>query len=305
MSSIPTRVGLIFGGASGEHAVSIRSAATVAAALRSGANASRYQLSCFYIDQQGRWGGPELADAVLAQGSPAHPEQLASNKAPAGFRGFPPGADEIGVWLPILHGPNGEDGTIQGLFTLMQVPFVGSGVLGSAVGMDKQAMKAAFAAAGLPQVPYCCATAQGLRTNPDALVRQLESELGYPCFVKPANLGSSVGISKASDRASLLAGLEAAAQLDSRLVIEQGVIARELECAVRGGGTLGGFALAGADGRFVWAKARIDGGRVLVEADGVAEPVEVVYAWQNNPVPANLVNGAGLPAVPFRAKVAP
>jgi len=237
MSSIPTRVGLIFGGASGEHAVSIRSAATVAAALRSGANASRYQLSCFYIDQQGRWWGSELADAVLAQGSPAHPEQLASNKAPAGFRGFPPGADEIGVWLPILHGPNGEDGTIQGLFTLMQVPFVGSGVLGSAVGMDKQAMKAAFAAAGLPQVPYCCATAQGLRTNPDALVRQLESELGYPCFVKPANLGSSVGISKASDRASLLAGLEAAAQLDSRLVIEQGVIARELECAVRGGGT--------------------------------------------------------------------
>ena len=129
MSTIPTRVGLIFGGASGEHAVSIRSAATVAGALRSGANASRYALSCFYIDLQGRWWGSALADAVLAQGTPATPEQLAGNPAPAGFRGFPPGADQIAVWLPILHGPNGEDGTIQGLFTLMQVPFVGSGGL--------------------------------------------------------------------------------------------------------------------------------------------------------------------------------
>ena len=236
MSTIPTRVGLIFGGASGEHAVSIRSAATVAGALRSGANASRYALSCFYIDLQGRWWGSELADAVLAQGTPATPEQLAGNTAPAGFRGFPPGADQIAVWLPILHGPNGEDGTIQGLFTLMQVPFVGSGVLGSAVGMDKQAMKAAFAAAGLPQVPYRCASGQQLASHADALLQELESALGYPCFVKPANLGSSVGISKASDRASLLAGLKAAAALDSRLVIEQGVVARELECAVRGGG---------------------------------------------------------------------
>lgn len=234
-----TQVGLIFGGASGEHAVSIRSAATVARGLANGANAGRYAVRCFYIDTQGRWWGPELAETVLAQGTPATPEQLEGGGAP-GFRGFPPGALEIDVWFPVLHGPNGEDGTIQGLFTLMQVPYVGSGVLGSAVGMDKQAMKAAFAAAGLPQVPYACVSAVELDPatggDPAALLERLEQQLGYPCFVKPANLGSSVGISKASCRAELLAGLHSAAALDPRLVVEQGVSARELECAVKGGG---------------------------------------------------------------------
>ena len=236
MSTTPTRVGLIFGGASGEHAVSIRSAATVASALAAGSNGSRYGVSCFYIDPKGRWWGPEVADAVLAQGTPAGPGQLPSSPVKPGFSSFPPGADAIDVWLPVLHGPNGEDGTIQGLFTLMQVPFVGSGVLGSAVGMDKQAMKAAFAAAGLPQVPYLCASERELRTNPTDLITKLEAQLGYPCFIKPANLGSSVGISKASNRQELVAGLEAAAALDPRLVVERGVTARELECAVRGGG---------------------------------------------------------------------
>jgi D-alanine-D-alanine ligase len=115
---------------------------------------------------------------------------------------------------------------------------VGSGVLGSAVGMDKQAMKAAFAAAGLPQVPYACLTAAELEATPDALCERLEANLGYPCFIKPANLGSSVGISKASNRAELLEGLRLAATLDPRLVVEQGVEARELECGVLGVKTL-------------------------------------------------------------------
>jgi D-alanine-D-alanine ligase len=247
--SAPLTIGLIFGGASGEHAVSIRSAATVARGLASGANAERYRTSCFYIDPQGRWWGPELAEAVLKQGTPATSQQLeaaaqarGTDLAGAGFSGLPAGALEIEVWYPVLHGPNGEDGTIQGLFTLMQVPFVGSGVLGSAVGMDKQAMKAAFAAAGLPQVPYACVMASELEPGPggqepEALLDRLEQQLGYPCFVKPANLGSSVGISKATNRRELLAGLQAAAALDPRLVVEQGVSARELECAVKGGGT--------------------------------------------------------------------
>ncbi|MEX1317595.1 MAG: D-alanine--D-alanine ligase family protein [Synechococcaceae cyanobacterium] len=238
----PTRVGLVFGGASGEHAVSIRSAATVARGLRQGANGGRYALRCFYIDPAGRWWGPELADAVLAQGTPASAEQLeqalshpSAPPATPGFRGFPAGALEMEVWFPVLHGPNGEDGTIQGLFTLMQVPFVGSGVLGSAVGMDKQAMKAAFAAAGLLQVPYACVAAAELEADPQGLLDRLEGQLGYPCFVKPANLGSSVGISKATGRDGLLAGLREAAALDPRIVVEQGVRARELECAVKGG----------------------------------------------------------------------
>jgi D-alanine-D-alanine ligase len=242
-SPTPVRVGLVFGGASGEHPVSIRSAATVLRGLRSGANASRYAVSCFYIDTEGRWWGSDLADAVLAQGTPASPDQLASALQQAGLPaqsrglgGFPADALEMQVWFPVLHGPNGEDGTIQGLFTLMRVPYVGSGVLGSAVGMDKQAMKAAFAAAGLPQVPYACVNAAELSGDSEPLLQRLEHQLGYPCFVKPANLGSSVGISKARNRDDLLAGLQAAAALDPRIVVEQGVTARELECAVKGGG---------------------------------------------------------------------
>jgi D-alanine-D-alanine ligase len=227
---------VVFGGASGEHAVSIRSARTVVDALRRGANASRYRLSCFYIDRRGRWWSPAVADRVLAAGVAPEPAELAAAGEAAGFRGLPEGALEVEVWFPVLHGPNGEDGTIQGLFTLMQVPFVGSGVLGSALGMDKQAMKAAFAAAGLPQVPYACVERAELVGQAEALLDRLERELGYPCFVKPANLGSSVGISKATDRVSLRRGLEEAAALDPRLVVEQGVRARELECAVRGGG---------------------------------------------------------------------
>ena len=233
MTSSPLRLGRVFGGASGEHAVSIRSAATVVAGLRSGANRERYQVDAFYIDRQGRWWPPAVAEEVLRTGQPAELPEPAE-PGPPGFRGLPEGALAVEVWFPVLHGPNGEDGTIQGLFTLMRVPFVGSGVLGSAVGMDKQAMKAAFAAAGLPQVPYVSLVAAELE-RPEPLLDRLERELGYPCFVKPANMGSSVGISKAGDRASLLAGLRAAAALDPRLVVEKGVRARELECGVLGG----------------------------------------------------------------------
>lgn len=238
-SAMPCHVGVVFGGASGEHAVSIRSAATVIGALRRGANPGRYRLSCFYIDRAGRWWPPAVAEQVLSSGRPAEAADLPAAPGPGGFRGFPEAALEVEVWFPVLHGPNGEDGTIQGLFTLMGVPFVGSGVLGSALGMDKQAMKAAFAAAGLPQVPYACVEAAELSDGePTALLGRLEAELGYPCFVKPANMGSSVGISKATDRASLLAGLREAAAHDPRLVVEKGVSARELECAVLGSGRL-------------------------------------------------------------------
>ena len=239
MAPAPTRVGLVFGGASGEHAVSILSARTVLGALRSGANAERYHVSCFYIDRWGRW-WPQSRGRGRAGAGPACRSRRICPTRPqrGGFRGFPEGALEVEVWFPVLHGPNGEDGTIQGLFTLMGVPFVGSGVLGSALGMDKQAMKAAFAAAGLLQVPYACVGASELAgEGPDgdgaeALLVRLEGTIGYPCFVKPANMGSSVGISKATDRAGLRAGLELAASLDRRLVVERGVKARELECAV-------------------------------------------------------------------------
>ena len=230
MSSQQSKVvGLIFGGASGEHDVSIRSAATVAEGLGSGANKSRYRIQHIYIDRQGRWWGDAIARQVLSSG-----QALADDGSRPGFSGFPDGCLEVEIWYPVLHGPNGEDGTIQGLFSLMQKPFVGSGVLGSAVGMDKLAMKAAFTAAGLPQGPYRPVLASELGSN-SQLLDELEAQLGYPCFIKPANLGSSVGITKATNRNELQAGLELAASHDSRLLVEQGLNVRELECAVLGG----------------------------------------------------------------------
>ena len=229
MSSQQSKVvGLIFGGASGEHDVSIRSAATVAEGLTSGANQERYRVQPIYIDRQGRWWGEAIARQVLSSG-----QALADNGSRPGFSGFPDGCLEVEIWYPVLHGPNGEDGTIQGLFSLMQKPFVGSGVLGSAVGMDKLAMKAAFSAAGLPQGPYQPVLASQLNDN-SALLEELETQLGYPCFIKPANLGSSVGISKATNRPELKAGLDLAASHDSRMLVEKGLNVRELECAVLG-----------------------------------------------------------------------
>ena len=230
MSSQQSKVvGLIFGGASGEHDVSIRSAATVAEGLASGANKERYRVQHVYIDRQGRWWGDATARQVLSSG-----QALADDGSRPGFSGFPDGCLEVEIWYPVLHGPNGEDGTIQGLFSLMQRPFVGSGVLGSAVGMDKLAMKAAFSAAGLPQGPYRPVLASELGSN-SQLLEELETQLGYPCFIKPANLGSSVGISKATNRSELQAGLDLAASHDSRLLVEKGLQVRELECAVLGG----------------------------------------------------------------------
>ena len=238
MPSRPTTIGLVFGGRSGEHDVSIRSAATVHTGLTSGSNQARYRVVPVYIDREGRWWGGAIAASVLEQGIAKEPADLPQQ--PQGFRGCPPEAEGVEVWYPVLHGPNGEDGTVQGLFELMRLPYVGAGVLGSAMGMDKQAMKAAFQAAGLPQVPYICGHASQLieTSAQHSLVEAIESQLGYPCFVKPANLGSSVGISKARTREELLAGLELAAAMDRRLVVEQGVKARELECAVLGGSTL-------------------------------------------------------------------
>ncbi|MGC6482698.1 MAG: D-alanine--D-alanine ligase family protein [Synechococcus sp.] len=236
MAQFPVRIGLVFGGVSGEHTVSIRSANTVIAALRRGQNRERFALVLFYIDRQGRWWSEDVARSVLASGQPAEPDQLPQPLPAPGLLTLPDGAAAVEVWYPVLHGPNGEDGTIQGLFTLMGKPFVGAGVLGSAVAMDKLAMKAAFSAAGLPQVPYLGLTAADLQGGErrDAVVARVEAELGYPCFVKPANLGSSVGITKARDRSQLLSGLDQAITLDSRIVVEQGINARELECAVLG-----------------------------------------------------------------------
>ncbi|MGV0023357.1 D-alanine--D-alanine ligase family protein [Phormidesmis priestleyi] len=224
------KVGLLFGGCSGEHEVSIVSAGAIAKALRTGANLDKYEVLPVYIQKDGYWQGGEIAQQVLTSGVPV--AQAGDSRWQ-----FPTEAADVNVWFPVLHGPNGEDGTVQGLLTLMQVPFVGSGVLASSMGMDKIAMKMAFAQVGLPQVNYLAVTRSQVYSNPcvfPKLCDRIESELGYPCFVKPANLGSSVGISKVRNRAQLEAALDSAASYDRRIIVEAGVVAREIECAVLG-----------------------------------------------------------------------
>ncbi len=228
------RVGLLFGGCSGEHEVSIRSAQAIAHGLRAEQNPEKYELLPVYIQKDGVWTAGEIAQQVLASGTPRQSEASGNRWQ------FPPQVTEVDVWFPILHGPNGEDGTIQGLLKLMQVPCVGSGVLGSALGMDKIAMKMAFAQVGLPQVKYVTVNRSQIWSNPcvfPKLCDDIEETLGYPCFVKPANLGSSVGIAKVRSRDELEAALDSAASYDRRLVVEAGVTAREVECAVLGNDT--------------------------------------------------------------------
>lgn len=242
------RVGVVFGGRNSEHEVSLQSARAVMGAL----DPERYDIVPIGIDKLGRWmlGGDPLlelertSDPRLLGRDPA-PCLDDSRRAPWTSEGRLPGAElpigliespdaSIDVIVPVLHGLYGEDGTLQGLLDIANVPYVGCGVLAASVGMDKGVMKAAFAASGLPQVPYRLVLRRDWEAAPDDVLASLTSELPYPMFTKPANAGSSVGISKCTNREELAAGLTEAARHDRRLVIEQGVNARELEVAVLG-----------------------------------------------------------------------
>ena len=243
------KIGLLFGGCSGEHEVSIASARAIASALQQDDNQAKYDLLPVYIDKSGTWQPNKLAQQVLELGEPLlladkqEPAVADGDKAlTASFSSLTSSRQDfsysqIDVWFPVLHGPNGEDGTIQGLLSLMNVPFIGSGVLGSALGMDKIAMKMAFTQAGLPQVEYVAVNRSQVYSSPcifPKLCDDIEDKLDYPCFVKPANLGSSVGIAKVRSRAELESALDNAASYDRRIVVEAGVTAREVECAVLG-----------------------------------------------------------------------
>ena len=232
------RVGVIFGGRSGEHEVSLRSARSVIEAM----DPARYKIVPIGITKEGRWLASSdatllLPEAVVATGDrevalfgdPTRGELVRLDAGPDDAPG--PALDVI---FPVLHGTFGEDGTIQGLMELASVPYVGSGVLGSAAGMDKVAMKRLFRDAGLPIVPYVDFLRSQWDAKRDEILDRVEAALAYPVFAKPANLGSSVGISKATDRASLAAAIDEAAKFDRKLVVEQGVDAREIEVAVLG-----------------------------------------------------------------------
>ncbi len=245
------RVGLLFGGRSGEHEVSIRSAGAIAQALATGTNKDKYDVLPVHICKDGSWLMGEPAQQVLLSGKAIAGDDTDTGELPAltgvdqRLPSLAKNAGELGdvslgaidIWFPVLHGPNGEDGTIQGLLELMQMPYVGCGVLGSALGMDKLAMKSAFAQAGLPQVKHRGVTRAQIYSNPCIFPKvcdELEAEIGYPCFVKPANLGSSVGIAKANSRRELEAALDNAASYDRRVIVEAGVVAREVECSILG-----------------------------------------------------------------------
>jgi len=235
------RVLLLFGGRSAEHDVSRVSAVAVARAL----DPERYEIVPVAITKEGRWLLSQDARELLAAGRDSLPPAFAVEGSPVaelpepGARELVPLADDGGaltpvgfdVVVPLLHGPYGEDGTVQGLFELAGVPYVGAGVVGSAVAMDKVMMKRAFAAEGLP-VARWHAFREGHDT--DELVAEVEAALGYPCFVKPANLGSSVGVSKAVDRAALLAGIEDALRFDEWIVVEEAINGREIEIGILG-----------------------------------------------------------------------
>lgn len=235
------RVAILFGGRSGEHEVSIASARSVMAAM----DANRYEILPVGITKDGHWltGGDALA--ALESGAPAVPELDAGRDGGAsdlprvaGRRELLPGTacrfPEVDVVFPVLHGTYGEDGTVQGLLELADLPYVGAGVLGSALGLDKVAMKAVLEHNGLPVVEYIAFTKREWQRDPDEVVRRIEERLEYPLFVKPANLGSSVGVSKAHDREELVRGAHLAARFDRRLLAERAVNARELECSVLG-----------------------------------------------------------------------
>lgn len=224
---------VVFGGRSGEHDVSLASARAITEALK---RSGSHEVVPVGITREGRWissGEPmrelEAKSNYLPDGSQpiSGPPASATEKLPAGL-------GSVDVVFPVLHGPYGEDGTIQGMLELAGVPYVGSGVLGSAAGMDKPTMKKIFAHHGLPQVAWAALTRKQWERNRETWIQEIENSLGYPCFVKPANLGSSVGIEKAENAKELSSAIDTASQLDRRIIVEEGVDAREIEVSVLG-----------------------------------------------------------------------
>jgi D-alanine-D-alanine ligase len=238
------RVGVVFGGRSGEHEVSIRSARAIIEAI----DRKKFEVLPIAITKEGKWlppaeSGQLLPASVQSLLGSAHniTGQVAILGDPShkGLISLEPNShsvvsEKIDVVFPALHGPFGEDGTIQGLLEMADVPYVGCGVLGSSCGMDKVTMKALFAQASLPICKHVWFLRSHWRSDPSSVVRRVMSQIGLPCFVKPANLGSSVGVSRATDRRSLEAAIELAAEYDRKVIVEEEVEAREIECAILG-----------------------------------------------------------------------
>jgi D-alanine-D-alanine ligase len=294
------RVGILFGGRSGEHEISLLSAASVLEAI----DKEKYEVVPIGITKEGRWvtsshaenllRGKKFEDKHLRAGDPAATSAaavLASGDSmivppmPAAdsLVPFQTGAHSlrsensinVDVIFPVMHGTFAEDGTIQGLLELADIAYVGAGVLGSAAGMDKDIMKQLFKAAGLPIVKHVTVLRTDWQRDPKKVRREIEKKLKYPVFVKPANLGSSVGISKVHDAKELPAAMDEAASFDRKIVIEQGVggkkkKAREIECSVLGNddpqASVAGEIVPGAEFYDYKAKYQDEGSQLLIPA---------------------------------------
>lgn len=241
-----TRVGIIFGGRSGEHEISVRSARTVLEQI----DKEKYEVVPIAIDKSGHWLSPSQSLQMLPPATAGmirngigqfSLESIAligdtryKGLTVIGERNGADAVTRLDVVFPVLHGTYGEDGTVQGLLEMADLPYVGCGVLGSACGMDKTVMKALFLEAGLPICKYVWFLRSEWEQNPQVVIRRLEQAIGYPAFVKPANLGSSLGISRAEDAESLRRAVSLAAEYDRKIIVEESLEMREIECAVIG-----------------------------------------------------------------------
>lgn len=216
------RVAVIFGGRSGEHEVSLVSAASVIKAM----NPKKYEVVEIGITHDGEWLTCENCLEKFKKNDLDSLTPVTLSTKPDSF--------DFDIAFPVLHGPFGEDGTIQGLFEMLQIPYVGCGVLASSTAMDKMQCKAIMQSAGILVTPYVGFNRKAWRKEQKKILADIEKNLGIPCFVKPANMGSSVGISKAKNREDLIKAVDFAARFDSRILVEKAINARELECAILG-----------------------------------------------------------------------
>jgi len=234
-------IGLIYGGYSNEHEVSISSAKTVFQAFNSEINKQCFTVKAFYINKYGDWLDTDLSEKILIGQieNKTTKKQGIFNKEKINFLD---GIEfqNIDIWFPLLHGFNGEDGSIHGLLKFTKKPLVGCGILGSALGMDKILMKTIFANLKIPQVNYLVFQNEDLNNKEvkNKFIGEIIKKLNFPVFVKPSNSGSSLGISKVKNQSQLLQALENAWEIDSRIVVEEGLEVREIECAIIGNSTL-------------------------------------------------------------------
>jgi D-alanine-D-alanine ligase len=217
-------LGVIYGGKSSEHEVSLRTAFSIMEAIDYG----KFDVVPVYIQLDGVW--------IKGDTYTNKPDSVLSLRLSNNYRSLPVFelSKEIDVFFPVIHGPYGEDGTLQGMLEMLDVPYVGCGVLSSSMGMDKVMMKKVFASVNLPQCHFLSFNRKEITTTLNSITEEIERELGFPCFVKPVNLGSSVGISKAKNRESLVDALQLAAKFDNKVIIEQLVEGREVEIGVLG-----------------------------------------------------------------------